>query len=181
MILDPRIILGEGIIKSESGIHTQQVQPNGIDCTLSSVREKWPEGMFVMTDNDTWVAPPPKDIEKIEGMDDGSGYFEGKSGRAYNLEFREHVTLPKGICALVQGRSTMNRNGLFVRGAVFDSGYNCYVGAVLYSFQNFRIHWGTRIAQIIFMEAGGEGLYQGGYNQPFKGEEYGQGRGDAHT
>jgi dUTP pyrophosphatase len=166
MILDPTAMIEGSIIKSPHGISEEQIQPNGVDCTLASVMEISRDGMFAMTETDTWVAPPPAVVEK-----DNDGHFLGKSGHAYLLEFREYVSLPPGVCALVQGRSTLNRNGMFVRGSVFDSGFNGYVGATMYCFQDFRIYYGARVAQILFIMASSPRVYEGRYSHPYEGDK----------
>jgi dCTP deaminase len=82
----------------------------------------------------------------------------------------EIINLPKDITALVEGRSSVGRRGLFIQNAgVIDAGYAGQITLELYNASDFPIQVapGRRIGQILFFqmtrpcEKPYDGKYQG--------------------
>ena len=157
MIIDPKTILERRILASTSW-EESQVQPNGIDLKLDLVFQI--HGSFTLYANDS-----KKNTQLLKVEPDTSGYFHLSGGKAYNVLMMESVRIPSRMCAEVIGRSTLNRNGIFARSTLYDAGFDNTVGFTLYPWVDCSIQKRSRIAQIIFYEAQGEGHYSGQYSR----------------
>ncbi len=88
-----------------------------------------------------------------------------KNGEFKNVACNEVVRVPKDMFALVVSRSTFNRNGVLVRGCVFDPGYNGKIHLSVYNLsgKRYSIPKNERIAQIVFFRADAASSYNGQY------------------
>lgn len=152
------------------------VQPNGIDFTLdqayqpalSDLRSDNVPTNFVLSKDsfkqhrkwklmDTYVFEGPDNIE----MD--AYRFEGR--HTYDVSSNLKVSLPTGVAAFIIGRSTLNRNSIFLTSGLYDSGFSGYIGCQLHNNgQSAIIERGARIGQIVFVEAASAKSYSGQYN-----------------
>lgn len=161
MFIDPRVAIEKGWVK---GIVDQdkQVQPNAIDFTLDEVWSINLGNTFVVSEKGKQMRGGTK-IEPI-AQRDGTGDFWNLDSIVYDCLSNMYVELPDGVSAMLVTRSTFVRNGLFIVSGLYDSGFKGHIGFVLHSPSLVKIGVGTRIGQIIFVEASSSGLYAGGYN-----------------
>lgn len=162
MIIDPKFILEEGILDSPNRPLdlNKQLQSNGIDLRIRFV-ESLNESSWLKLTHGGWSGQP----ERVTVHPDIEDVFTFYASTAYNAECFERVNIPKNMVAVIYGRSTLNRNGVIVRAALYDSGFHNFVGFTIYPFVNMKCKIGTRLAQIVFYESGGSGLYDGQYNK----------------
>jgi len=158
----PRILSGveidllvKRIVSIDSG---DQKQPAGYDVTVSDIRA-FPVTTFILG------------IEKSENsiltpvQSDGS-YFDLKPG-AYFVELNEITTIPPDAIGILLPRSTLLRNGLDVRTALFDPGYSGQPKVMLVCHRPARIQKFSRIGQLIILKSDRDfpskysGRYQG--------------------
>jgi len=158
----PRILSGDEIdllvkrvVSVDSG---EQKQPAGFDVTVSNI-QSFPRTKFTLG------------IEKGENsaltqvLSDGS-YFDLAPG-AYFVELNEITTIPPDAIGILLPRSTLLRNGLDVRTALFDPGYSGQPKVMLVCHRPARIQKFSRIGQLIILKSDREfpskysGRYQG--------------------
>jgi len=159
----PRILSGDEIsllvnkiIAVDSG---EQKQPAGYDVTVSNV-QSFPKTRFTLG------------IEKGENSSltqvplvDGN-YFDLEPG-AYFVELNEITSIPPDAIGILLPRSTLLRNGLDVRTALFDPGYSGQPKVMLVCHRPARIQKFSRIGQLIILKSDREfaskysGQYQG--------------------
>ena len=159
----PRILSGEEIsplIKKVIEVNSgEQRQPAGYDVTLSSVHS-YPKSRFVLGlekgENSKLDVLP-----LIEGK-----YFDLEPG-AYFVELNEITTIPDDAIGILLPRSTLLRNGLDIRTALFDPGYSGQPKVMLVCHRRARIERFARIGQLVIIKSDGEfgskysGRYQG--------------------
>ncbi|HXQ92200.1 MAG TPA: hypothetical protein VN739_04280 [Nitrososphaerales archaeon] len=159
----PRILSGDEIdllvrkvIDADSG---EQKQPAGFDVTVSNIHS-FPQTRFVLGitkgDNSTLREVP---------IVDGS-YYDLEPG-AYFVELNEITTIPSDAIGILLPRSTLLRNGLDVRTALFDPGYSGQPKVMLVCHRPVRIQKFSRIGQLVILKSDREfsqkyaGRYQG--------------------
>ena len=115
----PRILSGEEIapliqrvVSTDSG---EQCQPAGYDVTVSKIHS-FPVNKFRLGIS-KW---DNSDLQEIPLAND---HFDMEKG-AYFVELNEITTIPRDAIGLLLPRSTLLRNGLDVRTALFDPGYS---------------------------------------------------------
>lgn len=160
MILDPRIAIKQEWISFPSeSMNGNQLQPNGIDIRIREANLLCSEVIPFQLYKDAIIHVNKKELDLTENR-----YYSFEKGNAYNVECMEMAHIPQNVVALIFGRSTLNRNGLLARASLYDSGFNNHIGFTLYAFNTAHIEFGSRVAQIVFMEAGSSKLYDGQYN-----------------
>lgn len=161
MFIDPRVAIEKGWVK---GVVDQekQVQPNAIDFMLDEVWSINLANTFIVSEGGKQMRGGAK-IEPVEQRD-GSGDFWNLDNIVYDCLSNMYVELPDGVSAMLVTRSTFVRNGLFIVSGLYDSGFKGHIGFVLHSPAMTKIKVGTRIGQIIFVEASSAGMYAGSYN-----------------
>lgn len=168
MFINPKVAIEQGWV---SGINNQnvQVQPNAIDFTL--------DRLFNINDNEFIVCKDPananKEMKQMRGGAElapspdrrtGVQFFNLDTG-SYDMLSDVFVELPDGVAAMLVTRSTFVRNGLFLVSGLYDTGFKGHVGCVLHNMLGAaKVEKGTRVGQIIFIEASSAGVYAGGYN-----------------
>ncbi|MHC4644002.1 MAG: dCTP deaminase domain-containing protein [Planctomycetota bacterium] len=165
MIVDPNRIIKKRILTSPllPMDLEEQVQPNGIDVRIREVGEL-PINMhkpFKMWANGKKYVPQHGPCEGTLMNDNPA--FVLKRGYPYTINCYEMVEVPVGLVAMVYGRSTLHRNGVFCRSAVYDAGFHDHVGMMMFPFVDYWVEQQTRVAQIVFFEAKGSGKYDGQY------------------
>ena len=137
-----------------------QIQPNGFDFRLESVARHLGKGT-VGIDNADRVLP---DLEPIEP--DDSGWFDLAAG-IYHITYAETVQLPNNLMALARPRSSLNRSGVTIHGAVWDAGYHGRSTSLLsvLNLAGFRVQRGARVMQLVFfsLSQSTANLYRGRY------------------
>lgn len=168
MFINPKEAIANGWIK---GIKNEelQLQPNAIDFTLDRV--------FHINSNDFIVCAQPgnplKEMKQMRGGSEmitfpdratGIEFFKFEHG-SYDILSDVFVKLPEGVAAMLVTRSTFVRNGLFLVAGLYDTGFEGHVGCVLHNSSEIaKVEKGTRVGQIIFVEASHAAVYAGGYN-----------------
>lgn len=158
MIISPDYIYRKNIVRSKTGPPIdaeKQLQPNGIDVRLLWASEI--SGNFTLSSEET------DHCENVPQSPDAKGYITFESGKAYAISCVEFVDIPENMGAMVYGRSTLNRNGIFARSSLYDSGFKNRIGLTMFFFANAKIQIHSRIAQIVFTTADSHGLYSGQY------------------
>jgi deoxycytidine triphosphate deaminase len=158
----PRILSGEEIASliqkvnhADSG---EQKQPAGFDVTVSRVHS-YPKTIFSLGIAKGEHSP----LEDVPLVD---GYFELSDG-AYFVELNEITTIPKDAVGILLPRSTLLRNGLDLRTALFDPGYSGQPKVMLVCHRPARLQRFARIGQLVILKSDREfssqyaGQYQG--------------------
>jgi len=160
----PRILSGheisELIQKVESGAESgEQKQPAGFDVTVSRIFS-YPQDSFLLS-----VAK--SENSKLEELQSGkNNFFDLKEG-AYFVELNEITTIPKDAIGMLLPRSTLLRNGLDLRTALFDPGYSGQPKVMLVCHRPASVERFARIGQLVVLKSDKEfpsqyaGRYQG--------------------
>jgi deoxycytidine triphosphate deaminase len=159
----PRILSGEEIapliqkvLFAESG---EQKQPAGYDVTVANI-QSFPEERFTLG-----IAKGENSALTQVPFNEGK-YFDLEKG-AYFVDLNEITTIPHDAIGILLPRSTLLRNGLDVRTALFDPGYSGQPKVMLVSYRRARIEKFARIGQLIILKSDAEfsqkysGRYQG--------------------
>jgi deoxycytidine triphosphate deaminase len=159
----PKILSGDEIgllvkrvVNVDSG---EQRQPAGYDVTVSSIHS-FPKTKFSLG------------IEKGENsvlseVPSNGDFFELETG-AYFVELNEITTIPPDAIGILLPRSTLLRNGLDVRTALFDPGYSGQPKVMLVCHRPARIQKFSRIGQLIILKSDRE--FQSKYSGRYQGE-----------
>ena len=165
MIIKPKTAIEKGWITGLTNLE-KQVQPNAIDFTADKA--------FDVGQKEFYVSETHKQMRGGEQVFPLSTFFEAKCRNTWCLAGGEmldflsnvYVDLPKGVAAQLVIRSTLARNGLQLVSGLYDSGFKGHIGFLLHNRHKFEalIAEGTRVGQIIFMQADSAGGYAGDYN-----------------
>ena len=81
------------------------------------------------------------------------------------FKINETIRIPDDMFGLIWSRSTFNRQGIIIRGTVFDSGYVGRPSFSVYNFSGDRIYIkkNTRVCQILFFYSASAFPYHGKY------------------
>jgi deoxycytidine triphosphate deaminase len=135
---------------------TDQIQPAGYDVTLSRAFS-YPENVYELGGENS-------SLQEIS--QDGEGYLSFEKG-AFLIELNEITSIPKNAIGILLPRSTLLRNGLDIRSALFDPGYSGQPKVMLVCHRPARIKRYSRVGQLILFRSDGEfqkqyaGRYQG--------------------
>jgi deoxycytidine triphosphate deaminase len=162
----PRILSGEEIapliqkvISAESG---EQKQPAGYDVTVSNI-QSFPEDRFTLG-----IAKGENSALNQVQIVDGN-YFDLDIG-AYFVDLNEITTIPHDAIGILLPRSTLLRNGLDVRTALFDPGYSGQPKVMLVCHRPARIQKFARIGQLIILKS------DAAFSEKYAGRYQGEGR-----
>jgi deoxycytidine triphosphate deaminase len=134
---------------------SEQIQPAGYDVTISRAYS-YPKTVFTLGEN-SLLQEVLTDRENFLSFDHG----------AYLIELNEITTIPKDAIGILLPRSTLLRNGLDIRSALFDPGYSGQPKVMLVCHRPARIKRFSRVGQLILFRSDGEfakqygGKYQG--------------------
>lgn len=164
MILNPAKALEKGWIENVEDPN-EQVQQHGIDVRVEEVIELMTPGKILKNDK---VLPGDRIVlPHMEKMKDNAPeppqLLSIKYGHAYVINAIESVKIPENIAAIAIMRSTLNRIGVPIHSALYDSGFRGKIQSTLYAFNDCDIELGARYAQVIFLEAESAGMYNGQY------------------
>lgn len=159
MIISPQKAIDDGtIIFPDLVLSPEQLQPNGIDVRLMSVHELVDQDKFKLSSTNTTEF----------GVDaltpDRDGWVLLRKFVPYDVVCYEYVNIPFNVAAFIFGRSTLNRHGIFIYAGLYDTGFRNRVSFTVYPFIDFECQIGSRIAQIVFVEAKSASMYHGSYN-----------------
>jgi deoxycytidine triphosphate deaminase len=169
MFINPRLAIENGWVK---GIKNEkiQVQPNALDFTLDRIDGIKHDATFILCAD---PANPEKELKQHRGAYEiapipdratGVQFYHLYHG-SYDCTSDVYVELPEGVAAMTVVRSTLCRNGFFITSGLYDTGFKGHVGFVLQNRSGqAKIEQGSRVGQLIFVEASNAGVYAGGYN-----------------
>jgi deoxycytidine triphosphate deaminase len=153
--------LVQKVLQAESG---EQRQPAGFDVTVNAVHS-FPKTKFTLG-----IAKgensPLADVPLVDGE-----YFDLDEG-AYFVDLNEITTIPKDAIGILLPRSTLLRNGLDVRTALFDPGYSGQPKVMLVCHRPARIQRFARIGQLVIIRSDGE--FSSQYSGRYQGERSSQ-------
>jgi deoxycytidine triphosphate deaminase len=138
---------------------SEQSQPAGFDVTVSKVYSysKTVHTIGVTKTENSALKELTPDIEN---------YFDLSVG-AFMLELNEITTIPKDAIGILLPRSTLLRNGIDVRTALFDPGYSGQPKVMLVCHRPLKLQRFSRIGQLVLLRSDKEfpsqykGRYQG--------------------
>jgi len=159
----PSILSGEEIsllIRKINNVDSgEQRQPAGFDVTLNKLFSYPKDGSYVLGISKTVNSA----LEEITPNKDGE--YELKHD-AYVAELNEVTSIPEDSIGILLPRSTLLRNGLDIRSALFDPGYSGQPKVMLVCHRpKARIARFARIGQLIMIRSEGKfgSLYSGRY------------------
>ncbi len=141
------------IIETDSG---EQRQPAGFDVTLNKI--------YSYSQKPYTLGISKGENSEVAEVSSNDSYYELEKG-AYLVELNEITSIPKDAIGILLPRSTLLRNGLDLRTALFDPGYSGQPKVMMVCHRPARVQRFARIGQlIIFRSAGGfNSLYSGQY------------------
>ena len=159
-----RILSGEEIspliqkiISVDSG---KQEQPAGYDVSLNKIHS------FPKDNLSLGVAKGENSaLEEVPLVND---YFELDETGAYFVDLNEVTTIPKDAIGILLPRSTLLRNGLDLRTALFDPGYSGQPKVMLVCHRPARIQRFARIGQLVIIKSDRE--FSSQYSGQYQGE-----------
>lgn len=157
MIINPKVAIENGWITRPKGISKKQIQQNGIDLTVGSIQiPTYYKNNLPVIKNKT--LPDFKNLTRTYG------YWAVNTDRPfYLINCKESINLPKNVCAMIFKRSTLNRMGCQLQSGLWDSGFKGTIGFTIWPSIAIVVNLNDRLAQIVFMEAESNVLYEGGY------------------
>ena len=145
------------VIRADSG---EQKQPAGYDVTVSSIHS-YPRTRYTL-------GIAKGESSKLEEVELSDGYYELEPG-AYFVELNEVTTIPKDAIGILLPRSTLLRNGLDVRTALFDPGYSGQPKVMLVCHRPSRVQRFARIGQLVIIKSDAD--FSSQYNGQYQGEK----------
>jgi len=147
---------GKDVANWIKGIESNQVQPNGVDLTISEIYKFKDRGFLL------------KDRRKLPDYEVLLGDIWELQPGSYIVRYKELIVIPENAVGIVLPRSSLMRMGVTLYTAVWDSGYEGRGISLLNVLNPYGIVLakGSRISQIIFIEAKKWKKYEG----IFKGE-----------
>lgn len=150
-------ILIKQVTNADSG--TQQ-QPAGFDVSVNKIHS------FPKTKHTFGITKGENSsLNEVPLVDD---YFELNEPGAYFVDLNEITTIPKDAIGILLPRSTLLRNGLDVRTALFDPGYSGQPKVMLVCHRAARIQRFARIGQLVIIKSDRE--FSSQYSGQYQGE-----------
>lgn len=171
-VVNPRYIIDNGYV-SRLINKKIQMQPNGIDLTIETIREI-PRGLELDFTNDKRHVPEGRIIFDSRLYDAVSVVLNehhvikrwlNHDLKPYLVTYHERIEVPENMSAIVIHRSSVIRGAAFLTSSWYDSGYKGYGNGCLYAVPGMKIWDWTRIAQIIYYYADPAYLYNGKYQE----------------
>ncbi len=161
--LVPSILSGEEISslvkRIEQADSGEQKQAAGFDVTISKV--------YSYTKSTHTLSIQKTDNSELEEIFPNSGYFNLGVG-AYLIELNEITTIPKDAIGILFPRSTLLRNGLDIRSALFDPGYSGQPKVMLVCHRPANVQRFARVGQLVLLRSDSEFAKQ--YSGNYQGE-----------
>lgn len=109
-----------------------------------------------------------KEIDEYQEVDsysdNGIKTWILEAGKVYSLTFEQKVKLDDKHCAIVIGKSTTSRVGLYIKSCLFDPCFESTIGATMYCFSDdVEIQEGAMLAQFVIAECEEAEAYNGSY------------------
>jgi dUTP pyrophosphatase len=142
-----------------------QVQPNGVDLTLSAVYEQRDPGR-ITRDGKTIGSRQHRPTAPV--IEDGPSDERARSEDIYSLppggyvvQYAETVSVPEDHVGFIYPRSSLLRNSCMLNTAVWDAGYEGKGEGLLQVHHDIEIEAGSRIAQFVLAQAAHEDTHDG--------------------
>lgn len=165
MFINPKTAINEGWITGLTNPE-KQIQPNAIDFTADKA--------FDVAWGDFYVSETFKQMRRFDEIKPTKTFYEPTDRLSWTISGRDmydflsnvYVKIPTGVAAQLIIRSTLARNGLQLVSGLYDSGFEGHIGFLLHNRHEREavIAQGTRVGQIVFVQADSAGKYAGGYN-----------------
>lgn len=141
-------------------INSNTIQPNAFDIEIQRVF-RYETNTFELNADDT-----KKQRKQVEIFPDRDGYFYLNSG-VYSVISDTECKISSEEAGFIVPRSSLNRNGVFLKSGLYDSGYDNVVGCTMYIQDPcfFKVQKGARIGQFLLFKAETLSLYNGSYNR----------------
>ncbi len=165
MFINPKIAIQKGWI---TGLNDpdKQVQPNAIDFTADKA--------FEVADKEFYISETHKQMRGGEQVVPRPTFYESNNRNSWYIAGGEmldflsdvYVDLPEGVAAQLVIRPSLARKGLQLVSGLYDSGFKGHIGFLLHNRHRFEafIAEGTRVGQIIFIQADASKGYLGFYS-----------------
>jgi deoxycytidine triphosphate deaminase len=140
-------------------LRPEQIQPNTVDISLGKVE-------YFLNTHDILLYEDKKIHQTVKELElDKWGAWVLETGKSYSVLSEQVVNVPQGYIGWMCGRSTLNRNGVIVTSAIYDSGFHNTIGGILVNMSgvNLRIKPGTRFSHFVMAAAETVGMYAGDY------------------
>lgn len=163
-VVNPRYIVENGLVSNLIDPEVQ-VQPNGIDLTIQTIRSI-PIGLTLDFSNENRFVPEGTIIFDSDKIAENRAFILNDTEypvKPYLVQYHELIKIPPNMSAIVINRSSLMRGGAFLVSAWFDSGYEGYSVGVLYASQGMKVYRHARIGQIVYFTSEPAFLYKGKY------------------
>ena len=130
-----------------------QVQPNGVDLTVSVVFEQVAPGR---------IGTDGKTVGDRRERDPDRGVYRLDPG-GYVVRYGERVRIPEGHVGFLYPRSSLLRNSCVLDTAVWDAGYEGRGEGLLEVYHTLELEQGARVAQLVLARAKHGHRYDGRY------------------
>jgi dUTP pyrophosphatase len=144
---------GQFVADHLEGIDEAQIQPNGVDLTLSAVFDQVTPGR---------IGRDGKTIGDRRERDPGDGVYRLDPG-GYVVRYGERITIPPDHVGFLYPRSSLLRNSCMLDTAVWDAGYEGRGEGLLEVYHEVELERDARIAQLVLATADHESAYDGSY------------------
>lgn len=168
MVVSPKLLIKKKIVTFPKKILIEKyIQQNGIDVDCLEIYDLDFDKYPVIADSISSFKPKARLIDPMEisreNMDIKGWVLQ--KGHAYTFSSSFEINIPNNMCGEVVGRSTFNRQGIFIRSSWYDAGFKGNIGGTIYCFSNVIIECGVRIGQVILREGESASLYKGQYQK----------------
>jgi len=144
---------GQFVADHVDDIDEEQVQPNGVDLTVSAVFEQVTPGH---------IGQDGKTVGDRRERDPENSVYRLTPG-GYVVRYSEHITIPADHVGFLYPRSSLLRNSCMLDTAVWDAGYEGRGEGLLKVHHEVELERGARIAQFVLARADHEATYDGSY------------------
>lgn len=161
-VLNPRDLVEQGIV---TGVQESCISGNSIDLCIKEVFEIT-QGIVLHKDGSRRLPDYHRATTVARSLHkDGVGrdYWQFVSGKLYQVEFTEQVSLPPDIAGITLMRSSMFKSGAAGEPGLFDSGYTGGTGMSVSVKFTSMVEVGAPIAQMIFLRSDASKSYNGYY------------------
>jgi dUTP pyrophosphatase len=144
---------GQFVADHIEDIDGEQVQPNGVDLTVSAVFEQVSPGR---------IGRAGKTVGDRRERDPEGGVYRLDPG-GYVVRYGERIRIPAGHVGFLYPRSSLLRNSCMLDTAVWDAGYEGRGEGLLEVHHAIELEREARVAQLVLAEAAHEERYNGSY------------------
>ena len=144
---------GQFVADHLGDIDEAQIQPNGVDLTLSAVFEQVSPGR---------IGQGTKSVGDRRERDPDSGVYRLGPG-GYVVRYGEHIRIPPEHVGFLYPRSSLLRNSCMLNTAVWDAGYEGRGEGLLQVHHDIALERDARVAQLVLAAAAHEDTYDGSY------------------